>query len=190
MHLRPYDWEFDSPGCRPGLLPPRRTGIEVMGDFLCHLYDETVQFIKQHYVDGERIWEQVQRHRHFVFSLPNGWDNVSQHRMVQAAIHARLVSSTYEGGFRIDFVSEGDASAFSCLSLYQPGPYSCFQSEVTYLRNASQPQNRFVLFDAGESMLQAASYETYERKPLFLRELARPDRSYQLIYTSAQDVSV
>ena len=91
-----------------------------MGDFLCHLYDETVQFIKQHYVEGEKIWEQVQRHRHFVFSLPNGWDNVSQHRMVQAAIHARLVSSAYDGRFQIDFVSEGDASAFSCLTGHSP----------------------------------------------------------------------
>ncbi|KAL5503963.1 hypothetical protein ACEPAH_8035 [Sanghuangporus vaninii] len=161
MHLRPYDWKLDSSDFQPGLLPPSKTAIQVMGDFLRYLYDETVRYIKQHYADGKEIWEQVSHEKYFVFSLPSGWDNVSQHRMLQAAIHAGLVSGYYEPESQIKSVFEGDASAFSCL-----------------LGHDNPKNNRFVLFDAGESILQVASYEMDEIRPLFLKEISPSNHCY------------
>ncbi|KAL5525949.1 hypothetical protein ACEPAG_7287 [Sanghuangporus baumii] len=162
MHLRPYDWKFDSSDFQPGLLPPSKTAIQVMGDFLRYLYDETVRYIKQHYVDGKEICEQVLHQKYFVFSLPDGWDNVSQHRMFQAAIRAGLVSDYYEPESQIKFISEGDASAFSCL----------------YEVDDNLKKNRFVVFDAGESILQVASYEVDETRPLFLKEVSPSNHCY------------
>ncbi|KAL5485832.1 hypothetical protein ACEPAI_6874 [Sanghuangporus weigelae] len=164
IHLRPYDWKFDSSDFQSGLLPPSKTAIQVMGDFLRYLCGETVQYIKQHYVDGKEIWEQVSHEKYFVFSLPNGWDNVSQHRMLQAAIHAGLVSDYYEPESQIKFVFEDDVSAFSRL--------------LGHDIDDNPQKNRFVLFDAGESILQVASYEVDEIRPLSVKEISSSNHCY------------
>ncbi|OCB85337.1 hypothetical protein A7U60_g7643 [Sanghuangporus baumii] len=177
IHLRPYDWKFDCSDFQPGLLPPSKTAIQVMGDFLRYLYGETVRYIKQHYSDGKEIWGQVSHEKYFVFSLPNGWDNVSQHRMLQAAIHAGLVSDYYEPESQVKFVFEGDASAFSCL--------------LGHDIDDNPQNNRFVLFDAGESILQVASYEIDEIRPLSLKEISPSNHSYSgsvFIYARLRDL--
>lgn len=117
MHMRPYDLEIEDPDFQLGLLPAPKTVVEVMGDLLRYLYEETVNFIVTHHSNGEDLWEEVKRQRYFVLSLPddwNRWDNVPQHRMRQAAINGGLIID-FDDEVRLQFVTEGEANIFSCI---------------------------------------------------------------------------
>lgn len=98
-------------------LPPNKTAEMVMGDFLRYLYDETVKYIKETTDDGEERWNAAKDNVHFILSHPNKWEGVPQTRLRRSAIHAGLVSDEDEARRRVKFVSEGEASALSCLDI-------------------------------------------------------------------------
>ena len=97
-------------------LPPSKTAVGVMGDFLGYLYRETLKFIESHHTDGESIIRQTKSRVTFILTHPNGWAGPPQRSLLEAAIHGGLIEDTPSGRSRIEFVSEGKANAFACLS--------------------------------------------------------------------------
>ena len=107
MHLDPR-------GLRPGKLPPSKTAEDVLGDFLRYMFRQTVAFIKTFHIND--LWDQVKGRPIFVLGHPNGWDGLPQQRMRHSAVLGGLIPDTPEGRSRVKFVTEGEASALTCLA--------------------------------------------------------------------------
>ena len=99
-----------------GNLPRMKTAVDVMGDFLRYLYMETIKYIKIHHSDSSELLSSVSGHIRFVLSHPNGWTGLPQQRMREAAVLGGLVDDVGDAHAKIRFVSEGEASALSCLA--------------------------------------------------------------------------
>lgn len=98
-----------------GQPPASLTATQIMADYLRYLHNEVKTYIEDSHADGKELWEQVKDRAAFVLSHPNGWTGLSQQRMRQSAITAGLIPNTSEGHGRLDFVTEGEASALACL---------------------------------------------------------------------------
>ena len=116
MHLRPAGIEMSTNGLELGTLPDDLTPTKVMGDFLRYLYTEALEYIKIHHIDGHEILDEVGDNKSFILSLPNVWTGLPQQRMREAAVVGGLVKNDNEARNKIKFVSEGEASALSCLA--------------------------------------------------------------------------
>ncbi|KAH8117902.1 hypothetical protein DFH11DRAFT_1571301 [Phellopilus nigrolimitatus] len=166
MHLRPAGTHLISDELQCPL-PTSMGVIQVMGDFLRYLKEETVNFIKNSdLVDGLKLWEEAKKRAIFVLCLPNGWTGLPQWCMRQAAIDGGLVENTDEGRSRVQFVTEGEASALACLHGGLPRP------------NTLQTGFRFVIADAGGGTLDMSSYEISSTSPLEMRELTTADSKF------------
>ncbi|KAH8117833.1 hypothetical protein DFH11DRAFT_1740928 [Phellopilus nigrolimitatus] len=162
MHLRPAGTHIDTHELQLCPLPPSMGITQVMGDFLRYLFDETVNFIKKHHGNGPELWEEVKGRAIFVLSHPNGWAGLPQQRMRQAAIYGGLIENSDEGRAKVQFVTEGEASALACLARGL-----CPESLRTGFR--------FVVADAGGGTLDMSSYEISGTSPLEMREITSTD---------------
>ncbi|KLO12776.1 hypothetical protein SCHPADRAFT_904821 [Schizopora paradoxa] len=160
MHFRPKG--FDVPvSFRIDEMPPRKTPEMVMGDFLRYLYEETMKYIKETTDDGEERWNAAKDNVHFVLSHPNRWEGVPQSRLRQSAIYAGLVSDADDARRRVRFVSEGEASALSCV-------------DVGTIKMGHQ----FIILDAGGGTLDVSSYKVTSMVPLKLEETSTPNSCF------------
>ncbi len=120
MHFRPQGVDI---GLELDDLPPNTSADDVMGHLMHYLYKESIKYIEDHHADGRSILEQVKNRVQFVFSHPNGWAGKPQQRFRSCAVLGGLVPSEEEARRRIRFVTEGEASALSCLaSKFAPSP--------------------------------------------------------------------
>ena len=110
MHLRPRDKENKL----RGTLPPGKSAEDVMGAFLRYLVEETGKYIAN--ARSVDVWNSVKDDAIFVLGHPNGWQGYSQQRYRRSAVIAGLVPDTTEGQARIKLVTEGEASALTCLA--------------------------------------------------------------------------
>ncbi|KLO12783.1 hypothetical protein SCHPADRAFT_940956 [Schizopora paradoxa] len=162
MHFRPsgtsIDLEMDD-------LPPDMSAEDVMADLMSYLYTETLKYIEEHHADGGIILGQVRDRIQFVFTHPNGWAGMPQQRYRKCAVLGGLLKNDEEARRRIRFVSEGEASALSCLSSkYAPSPL---------------PFNyKFIVLDAGGGTLDVSGYRVVRSCPLELEEIAVPDSRF------------
>ncbi len=116
MHFRPEGMKIPT-SFKLDDLPPNKSAEVVMGDFLRYLFAETIKYIKETTDDGEERWKEVKDNIHFVLSHPNRWEGVPQTRFRRSAIYAGLVSTEDDARRRVKFVTEGEASALSCLDI-------------------------------------------------------------------------
>lgn len=100
-----------------GQLPEGKSAEDVMSDFMQYLYKATELFIRESVNEGERLWNEVKDGGRidFVFGHPNGWTGLPQQRMRRCAVAAGLVTDVHALG-QVKFISEGEASALSCLA--------------------------------------------------------------------------
>ncbi|KAF9526168.1 hypothetical protein CPB83DRAFT_795114 [Crepidotus variabilis] len=102
-------------------LPPNKTVVEVIADFLAYLLECTATYIQDTHPNGRVLWDaflaatmtptNASNHgMFFVLSHPNGWEGKEQAQMRKAVVQARLIPDTPEGRQRIKFVTEGEAS--------------------------------------------------------------------------------
>ena len=89
-----------------------------MADFMRYLNTETVEFIKMRHANGEALWAEVLVNNRidYVLGHPNGWVGLPQQRMRKCAVLGGLVANDVEASKRVKFVTEGEASALSCLA--------------------------------------------------------------------------
>lgn len=105
-------------------LPPSKTVVDVLSDFLSYLYKCTASYIADTHPNGAELWDSFASATHappdssnasndgirFVISHPNGWEGKEQAQMRKAVVNAKLVPDTPEGHRRMTFVTEGEAS--------------------------------------------------------------------------------
>lgn len=109
------------PALRPSgltipLLPPEKTAVRVIADFLAYLFQCAKDYIQQTHASGESLWNSVQGRIDVVLSHPNGWE-VSQHvKMREAAILAGLIPDSLAARAKLHFVTEGEASLHYCVN--------------------------------------------------------------------------
>ena len=108
--------KLETHGLKIDALPEAKTVIDVMTDFLRYLYMETLRYITINHSDSTELLNSVSGHIKFVLSHPNGWTGLPQQRMREAAVLGGLVDSMENARSKIRFVSEGEASALSCLA--------------------------------------------------------------------------
>jgi hypothetical protein len=97
-------------------LPPNKTAVDVLSDFLVYLYNCAKVFIQETHANGVELWRSVAQTIQFVFSHPNGWAGVQQNQMRSAAVLGGIIPNTEEGRSRIEFVTEGEASLHFCIA--------------------------------------------------------------------------
>jgi hypothetical protein len=91
-------------------LPPNKTIVDVLADFLRYLFDCAATFIRDTHPNGSDLWNTLKEDTDFVLSHPNGWEWKEQNKMRKAAVKAGLVPDTDIGHSRVSFVTEGEAS--------------------------------------------------------------------------------
>jgi len=91
-------------------LPPNKTVVEVLADFLAYLLACASSYIRETHANGADLWASVNNQIDFVLSHPNGWEGAQQAQMRQAAVLAKLIPDTTAGHARLSFVTEGEAS--------------------------------------------------------------------------------
>jgi hypothetical protein len=93
-------------------LPPNKSVVQVLADFLRYLYACASSYIQETHPNGAALWDQVQSQGgvEFVFSHPNGWEGFQRQQMREAAVMAGLVPDANAAQERAMFVSEGEAS--------------------------------------------------------------------------------
>ena len=96
-------------------LPPRKTAVEVYGDYMGYLMKCAETFIKDTHPQIQSSWAALRAKAEFVIAHPNGWEGIQQSRLRRAAVLAKLIPDTNEGRSRIAFVSEGEASLHFCI---------------------------------------------------------------------------
>ncbi|KAF8885945.1 hypothetical protein BD779DRAFT_1611821 [Infundibulicybe gibba] len=94
-------------------LPPNKTVVDVMGDYMRYLRDCAEKYIQG--THGASLWLSLENNMDFVLSHPNGWEGAQQEQMRRAAILGGLVSNQRDAGTRIRFVTEGEASLHFCI---------------------------------------------------------------------------
>ncbi|KAF9068288.1 hypothetical protein BDP27DRAFT_1421991 [Rhodocollybia butyracea] len=146
MHLRPKSYASSLASRHIPPLPPSKSLVEVLADFLRYLLSCVKSFIEETVLpDGVSFWASVQNRIIFVLSHPNGWEGLQQNYMRQAAVLAGLVSNNISdqdrenegiiildaGGGTIDISAyssygSGEAIAFQEISR----PECCFAGSI------------------------------------------------------------
>jgi hypothetical protein len=91
-------------------LPPGKTAVTVVADFLRYLFKCTETYIQEKEPNGESLWSSLQNQIDFILTHPNGWEGAQQSLMREAAVMAGLIPDTDEGHSQLCFVTEGEAS--------------------------------------------------------------------------------
>ncbi|KAJ2928235.1 hypothetical protein H1R20_g8854, partial [Candolleomyces eurysporus] len=91
-------------------LPPGKTVIQVLADFLQYLQACAEAYIKGTHANGRELWDSVSSEIDYVISHPNGWEGYQQSQIRKAVILAQLIPDTDQGHSRMLFVTEGEAS--------------------------------------------------------------------------------
>ncbi|KAJ3525317.1 hypothetical protein NMY22_g10627 [Coprinellus aureogranulatus] len=134
LHLRPKEGMTAipaDPASKIPPLPPNKTAVQVLADFMRYLYKCTRNYIEETHIgfssapdstttekkDGLFDTLEKEGQIHFVLSHPNGWEGAQQEKMRRAAVLAGLVPPDDEeaAASRISFVTEGEASLHFCL---------------------------------------------------------------------------
>ncbi|KAK7472127.1 hypothetical protein VKT23_000249 [Stygiomarasmius scandens] len=159
LHLRPENSESSSSVQTIHPLPPNKSAVTVLSDFIRYLMQCTKSFIIQSMPDGASFWESVEDNIQFVLSHPNGWEGAQQSQMRRAAIQAGLISGSREDYGRIQFVTEGEASLHYCLN-----------NGCNVSRNGG-----IVIVDAGGGTVDLSTYAKMDTKiTTFFKEISRP----------------
>lgn len=114
LHLRPKrqaSSQFRDDDLPP--LPPNKTAVGVLGDFMKYLFSCARKFIID--THAEDLWYSVAGNIDFVLTHPNGWEGAQQSQTRRAAVLAGLASDTPEEQSRIQLVTEGEANLHYCI---------------------------------------------------------------------------
>ncbi|KAF8868964.1 hypothetical protein BD779DRAFT_1582049, partial [Infundibulicybe gibba] len=96
-------------------LPPNKTVVDVMGDYLKYLHHCAKVYIQEMHPGGTSLWMSLEKDIDFVLSHPNGWEGAQQAQMRRAAILGGLVRNEEDAAAHVSFVTEGEASLHFCI---------------------------------------------------------------------------
>ncbi|RXW14410.1 hypothetical protein EST38_g11445 [Candolleomyces aberdarensis] len=109
--IRPKPGELESDFAdKIPALPPGKTVVQVLADFLQYLQACAEAYIKGTHANGRELWDSVSSEIDYVISHPNGWEGYQQSQIRKAVVMAQLIPDTDKGHSRVLFVTEGEAS--------------------------------------------------------------------------------
>ncbi|KAG8752843.1 hypothetical protein FRC14_006669 [Serendipita sp. 396] len=138
-------------------LPSNVSLTKVYSDFLRYMFGGFQAFFEDSTPNGASIWNRLSSDMIIVLTIPNGWDTRQQGFLKQAAQVAGMVQSDDDADFRIEFVSEGEASVHYVLSKV---------NHRTWLKKDVM----FVVTDAGGSTVDSTLYVCKELVPNLVLE--------------------
>jgi hypothetical protein len=109
LHLRPKSNATKDIHIQHPPLPPGKTVVDVLADFLSYLFQCARTYIEETHANGVDLWLSFEKEIEFVLSHPNGWES-QQGRMRKAAVSAGLIPDDQTGQDRITFITEGKAN--------------------------------------------------------------------------------
>ncbi|TFK20828.1 hypothetical protein FA15DRAFT_707733 [Coprinopsis marcescibilis] len=165
LHLRPNTIPSNEMSGKIPPLPPNKTAVQVLSDFLRYLYQCSRTYIEETHGVGTNWWSTVEGNVDFVLSHPNGWEGAQQEQMRHAAILAGLVKTTSEAESRISFVTEGEASLHFCLHSGLPS-------------DAMKDGSGVLIVDAGGGTVDMSAYARADTEDWF-EEIAAPQCHFQ-----------
>ncbi|KAG8902814.1 hypothetical protein FRB99_004081 [Tulasnella sp. 403] len=161
--LRPAALAASLPGMPDITLPPNRTIVDVIADFLRYMNRCVREYICRTHVDGETLWTTTGERMKYILSHPNGWEGAQQGKMRRAAVMAGLVPDTNTGWERVEFVTEGEASFHWCMEMKL--------LDVSTLSVG----NRIIIADAGGGTIDVSAFKVTSLRPLKLAETSVSD---------------
>lgn len=96
-------------------LPPNKTVVEVLGDFMQYLFNCTRTYITE--THSESLWGSIANNIDFVFTHPNGWEEAQQSQIRHAAILGGLDFDRLGGQSRIQLLAESEAILYFCFGM-------------------------------------------------------------------------
>ncbi|KAL6306646.1 hypothetical protein BKA93DRAFT_133315 [Sparassis latifolia] len=163
LHLRPDS--LDSGEVNKDVLPPlppKKTVVDVFGDFLKYLFSCARRYITETHANGQILWTSLENQIEFILSHPNGWEGLQQSKMRRAAVTAGLIQDTPRDHNRVHFVTEGEASLQFCI---QNG-----------LASESLEEGQSVMIiDAGGGTVDLSTYTFTSVSPVSVEEISPPD---------------
>ncbi|KAH6897924.1 hypothetical protein BKA70DRAFT_745447 [Coprinopsis sp. MPI-PUGE-AT-0042] len=162
LHLRPItDSSSDAFTNSLPALPPHKTIVQVLGDFLRYLLHCSRKYIKETHPNGPELWDSLAPEAEYVLSHPNGWVGSQQSQMRLAAVAGGLVRNATDGLERIHFVTEGEASLHYSIENGLP-PESL------------QRGGGVAIVDAGGGTVDISSYALSTNTSSIFEEIAPP----------------
>ncbi|KZT05487.1 uncharacterized protein LAESUDRAFT_727131 [Laetiporus sulphureus 93-53] len=159
LHLRPRDLASDDEHLPT--LPPTKTVIQIIADFMRYIYKCAKEFISEKHPTGRQLL-QSESNVEFVLTHPNGWGGSQQAKMRRAAVLAGLVPDSGAGQSRIHFVTEGEASLHYCITNGLTG-------------DVVKTGNQLMIVDAGGGTVDLSTYRITSTVPAKAVESIAPD---------------
>ncbi|TFK21094.1 hypothetical protein FA15DRAFT_646069 [Coprinopsis marcescibilis] len=151
LHIQPKTGASKSIKANVPPLPPNKTVVQVLSDFLKYLYKCARSFIEETNINGEVLWRSLEDTTEYVISHPNGWEGYQQSQIKEAVFLANLVPDTTSGHKRIHFITEGEASLHFCIKGGLMSGASCVKAG-----------EGVVVVDAGGGTIDISSYQVSE----------------------------
>ncbi|KAF5977519.1 heat shock 70 kDa 12B [Fusarium coicis] len=140
------------------MLKANKTPVQILGDYLRQLWRHCRQNIVR--AEGRRMM--TVSTVHLVVTLPAIWPYYTRSRMTEALGHAGLLNITKAGHTTLDFISEPEAAALTCIK-----------------ENADRFNVRvgdhFVICDAGGGTVVLITYTIEKLDPLIISESVKGD---------------
>ncbi|RXW25676.1 hypothetical protein EST38_g182 [Candolleomyces aberdarensis] len=140
-------------------LPPGKTAVTVVADFLRYLFKCTETYIQEKEPNGESLWSSLQNQIDFILTHPNGWEGAQQSMMREAAVMSGLIPDTDEGHSQLSFVTEGEASLH-------------FAVRNGFPKSDMKPGEGVLILDAGGGTIDTTTYA--KRADGWYEEIAAP----------------
>lgn len=145
MHIRPRNETSSHVTARIPSLPPNKTVVQVVSDYLTYLFRCARDYIQATHANGRDLWESVEKDIHFVISHPNGWEGYQQQQLREAVVLAGFIPDSDDGHKRVSFVTEGEASLHFSIRNGLP-------------TGAMQKGDGVVIVDAGGGTIDISTY--------------------------------
>ncbi|RXW14414.1 hypothetical protein EST38_g11441 [Candolleomyces aberdarensis] len=145
LHIRPKSGTPSQASEKIPPLPPGKTVIQVLADFLWYLRTCAEAYIKGTYPNGRELWDLVEPEIDYVISHPNGWEGYQQSQIRKAVVQATLIPDTDQGHSRVSFVTEGEASLH-------------FTIDNGFSAGAMQHGEGIIVVDAGGGTIDISAY--------------------------------
>jgi hypothetical protein len=159
-------------------LPPGKSAVDVLADYLNYLYRCTEEYIKAQPA-GPELWNSFGQQIDFVLSHPNGWEGAQQSQMRRAAVLARLIPDGPRYEHRIQFVTEGEASLHFCAqnksTMDAIKVIRIFHHLHHHSDKGIQEDKGLIILDAGGGTIDSSAYFTNNVKDSSFEEIAVPE---------------
>ncbi|KAF6759561.1 hypothetical protein DFP72DRAFT_885432 [Ephemerocybe angulata] len=129
-------------------LPPGKTVVQVLADYIFYLYNCVKSHIKNTHPNRANLWASFESHEtEIVLSHPNTWDEWQQAQMREAVALAKLARVDNAVPENVHLISEGEANLWFALK-------HCLLPENTMEGGA-----RVVIVDAGRCTIDISTYQ-------------------------------